>query len=372
MTTRLLQDKCRGSLIGGAIGDALGYAVEFLSLNMIREKYGREGIMDYELDHDGVAEFSDDTQMSLFTAEGLLNAFADGKTLSKDIIPYIATAYENWYYTQSRPALKMSKSWLTHVKALWADRAPGMTCMSALQTLTLANGTPVINNSKGCGGVMRVAPVGIFSAAHPQIIDIEHAGYLAGYAAEITHKHPLSTYASIALAMIVADCIAHDRIDRDRFRFIVIDHVFKLLNLYFKNDALLRELQLLTQKALDLAVSDRTDTDAIHILGEGWVAEETLAIAVFSAMRYINDFGKCIVCSVNHDGDSDSTGAVAGNIIGAVLGYGAIPEKYKDRLELHDMLLSVADDLAGTSSEEQTKERYINHKPFNINSSELL
>ena len=372
MTTQLLQDKCRGSLIGGAAGDALGYAVEFLSLSAIVSKYGREGISGYEFDNDGIAEFSDDTQMSLFTAEGLLNAIADGKIPGEDILPYIISAYSHWYYTQSRPALKMSKSWLTHIKALWTDRAPGMTCISALQTVVMSDNTPVINNSKGCGGVMRVAPIGIFSAAHPETISLEQAGFLAGHAAEITHKHPLSTLASVALAMIVADCIACDSIDRRKFRFIVIDRVFRLLGIYFSNNSHLRELQTLVLKALDLAESDRTDFDAINILGEGWVAEETLAIAVFSTMRYIDDFDKCIRCSVNHSGDSDSTGAVAGNIIGAILGYDAIPEKYRTGLELHDVLLSVADDLAGSSSAEQMKERYMNHKPFNINPSHLL
>lgn len=366
-----LHDKCRGSLIGGAIGDALGYEVEFMSLSSIRKRYGEIGISDYVL-HGCVAEFSDDTQMSLFTAEGLLNAFADGKIYEKEILPYITKAYEYWYYTQSRPELKMSGSWLTHISSLWSRRAPGNTCMSALHSITMPNAAPVINNSKGCGGVMRVAPIGIFSAAHPKVLDLEHAGYLAGYAANITHKHPLSTYSSMALAMIVADCIAHDNVNQDKFRFIVINRVFKLLGLYFKEEAQLPELQELVQKALDYAVSDKSDTDAILELGEGWVAEETLAIAIFSVMRYIDDFEKCIRCAVNHDGDSDSTGAVAGNIIGAILGYNAIPEKYLTNLGLHDVLVSVADDLGGFSSDEQMKERYENHKPFNVNKNYLF
>lgn len=186
----------------------------------------------------------------------------------------------------------MRKSWLTHVKALWSRRAPGNTCMLALQTISLPKGAPLINNSKGYGGVMRVAPIGIFSAAHPRLLDLEHAGYLAGHAADITHKHPLSTYSSMALAMIVADCIVHDNVDQEKFRFIVISRIFKLLGLYFKEEKSLSELSVLIQKAMELAVSDKTDTDAIREFGEGWVAEETLAIAVFSVMRYIDDFEK--------------------------------------------------------------------------------
>ena len=372
MTAEKLQDKCRGSLIGGAVGDALGYAVEFSSLSQIKAKYGEKGISDYELDSNGIAEFSDDTQMSLFTAEGLLTAIADSKTFEKDILPYITTAYEHWYHTQCRPPLKMSKSWLTHIKALWARRAPGMTCMSALQSISMSNSAPVVNNSKGCGGVLRVAPIGIFSAAPPKTLDLEHAGYLAGYAADLTHKHPLSTFSSMALAIIVADCIAHDKVDREKFRFIVIDRIFKLLGLYFKDDKHLAELNSLICHAFALAESEMSDTDAIRTLGEGWVAEETLAIAVFSVMRYIDNFEKCMICAVNHDGDSDSTGAVAGNIIGAILGYSSIPEKYRNNLELHDVIISVADDLCSVSSKEQMNIRYREHKPFNVEQPHLI
>lgn len=358
-----LQDKCRGSLIGVAVGDALGYEVEFMSLSEIRMRFGANGIADYVLDSDGMAVFSDDTQMTLFTADGLLCGVAAGLTHVKDILPYISKAYEYWYYTQSRPMSGMSGSWLTHIPRLWARRAPGNTCMSALHAITMSNAAMVTNNSKGCGGVMRVAPVGIFAATHPGILDIQHAGYLAGYAAGITHKHPLSTYSSMALAMIVECCIADDGIDRKKFRGIVLDRVFNLLDLCLKTDTHLAELRTLIQKALDLAVSARTDTDAIRCLGEGWVAEETLAIALFSVMRYIDDFESCIRCAVNHDGDSDSTGAVAGNIIGAILGYRAIPGKYLTGLELHDVLLSVADDLGGFSAPQRMRLRYRDHTP---------
>lgn len=372
MTTEQLQDKCRGSLVGGAAGDALGYEVEFMKLPSIIKRFGEKGIRDYVLDYNGIAEFSDDTQMSLFTAEGLLTAIAAGKVSDKDILAYIIKAYEHWYHTQSCAPVQISESWLSHIKALWSSRAPGITCMSALQTISMSSDAPVVNNSKGCGGVMRVAPIGIFSAAHPQTLDLEHAGYLAGYAADITHKHPLSTYSSMALAMIVAECIAYYKVDREKFRFIVLERVFKLLRLYFKKNRYLAQLSNLISKAIDLAESEKSDSDAIRELGEGWVAEETLAIAVFSVMRYIGDFEKCVCCAVNHDGDSDSTGAVAGNIIGAILGYSAIPQKYIMNLELYDVILSVADDLAGISSDEQMKERYVTYKPYNVCSSYLI
>lgn len=81
-------------------------------------------------------------------------------------------------------------------------------------------------------------------------------------------------------------------------------------------------------------------------LGGGWVAEETLAIAVFSVSRHINDFNACMICAVNHGGDSDSTGAVAGNIIGAIIGYEAFPDKFTKSIQLKELLITTADALS--------------------------
>ena len=81
------------------------------------------------------------------------------------------------------------------------------------------------------------------------------------------------------------------------------------------------------------------------LAGEGWVAEEALVIAIYCCLRYPDDFSKCLIVSVNHKGDSDSTGAIAGNIIGAYLGYDEIEEKWKEDLELSDVILGVADHL---------------------------
>ena len=102
----------------------------------------------------------------------------------------------------------------------------------------------------------------------------------------------------------------------------------------------------LVEKAIRLSKENTSDIDAIYQLGEGWVAEETFAIAIYSCLKYQNSFEDAIVCAVNHDGDSDSTGSVAGNIMGVFLGYDAIPKYYVDNLELKDVILEIAEDLS--------------------------
>ena len=93
-----LQDRIRGSLIGGAIGDALGYPVEFRSLQEIKKKYGEAGITRYEVVNDGIAHFSDDTQMTLFTANGYL--FGETRLCMRGIAGnatnYIQQSYIEW------------------------------------------------------------------------------------------------------------------------------------------------------------------------------------------------------------------------------------------------------------------------------------
>ena len=75
------------------------------------------------------------------------------------------------------------------------------------------------------------------------------------------------------------------------------------------------------------------------------MAEETLAIAVYCALKHENDFDRALIAAVNHDGDSDSTGAVTGNLLGPRLGLTGIPSKYLEHLELRSVLLELADDL---------------------------
>lgn len=113
----------------------------------------------------------------------------------------------------------------------------------------------------------------------------------------------------------------------------------------FRGDRHLKELTDIIDLAIELSGNEADDLDNIHMLGEGWVAEETLGIALYCALRHQDDFSAGVISAVNHKGDSDSTGAVTGNILGALLGYDAIEEKWKTNLELIDVIIEMADDL---------------------------
>lgn len=336
-------DKFRGCLIGGAAGDALGYPVEFMSEQKILNKYGDQGITAYELT-DGKALISDDTQMTLFTANGLLLGAGGGRKQGHlDSYPgYIRSCYGDWLRTQTEPyplPEGQCRSWLVQLPELFKARAPGLTCLSALRQEEEGTIDRPINDSKGCGGVMRVAPIGLyFDEAGYTPDDIDRIG---AQAAALTHGHELGYIPAAALVHII-HLLSHGE---DVTVLEAVLDMQRAMRRLFAQAGHLRDFLDLSDRAIELSVSDKADARAINILGEGWVAEEALAIALYCALKYSDDVDRCLIAAVNHRGDSDSTGALAGNIVGAYAGLSAIPKKYLDHLELREVILEMADDL---------------------------
>ena len=343
-----LQDRIRGSLIGGAIGDALGYPVEFIySFGEIQKRYGERGITRLdtrqhwldETEQVGKAVVSDDTQMTLFTANGLLNAKKQGISLKYGI----CRAYIEWYLTQiGKKSPKYKDCWISDVPELNHRRAPGNTCMSSLDDIY--RGKDPMNNSKGCGGVMRIAPIPLYAAVQNRM-SIDEADLLAAEAAEITHQHPLG-YISAALMSHVIYRLALDiEPTREGLERYIMEGVATIRKQYqtYHNDV--ERMAELAERAIYLLDNGKTDLENIGHLGEGWTGEEALAIALYCALKHFDSFEDAMIAAVNHGGDSDSTGAVTGNILGAAVGYEAIPQYYKDDLEMHDLILHMADDL---------------------------
>ena len=336
-------DKFRGCLLGGAAGDALGYEVEFMTARAILRKFGPQGITEYAL-HDGVARISDDTQMTLFTAAGLLVGTTRGmlRGIMGDYSDYVAYCYKDWLRTQQPGMLPEGKhrySWLMNEPRLYSRRAPGLTCMQALNSGCFGRIEEPINNSKGCGGIMRVAPIGLYFV--DSRLSAQHIDRIGAEAAALTHGHELGWLSSAVLVHIIHQLVSHPGIRIDRAVCDALDTVEQI----FPDTKHMGDLRQLVEKAMHLAEMGMDDLTAIESLGGGWVGEETLAIAVYCACKYPNDFDKALIASVNHSGDSDSTGAVTGNILGASLGLDGIPAKYRENLELADVILEIADDL---------------------------
>ena len=391
------KDKIRGCLMAGAVGDALGYEVEFMSRRAILSRYGENGIARFELDSNGKAQISDDTQMTLFTANGLLTGITEKRIhpqIALDEPEYlIIVAYLDWYYTQTGVRGKHRQfTWLRELPEMAHRRAPGTTCLSACANVI--DGKEVVNDSKGCGGIMRVAPMALLVAQEPYtnryFCSLEKLAEAGCYIAEQTHKHPLGFLPAGLLTILLYKLLPLSAEDAKKNLDSIINETLSFLDVmrkdkYDEEKAYLREL---TEKAVRLAHSDISDADAILQLGEGWVAEETWAIALYCAIRHIDSVEDAIIASVNHDGDSDSTGSVCGNIMGAIYGYEHIESRHifcpegrelEDTLELSNIILALADNLSTgctltegllrpqrTPEGKQWFERYVLMKPAGI------
>lgn len=347
-------DRYRGCLIGGAVGDALGAPVEFMSRSEILTKFGPAGITAYAPAYGRTGAITDDTQMTLFTAEGLLRAHVRQRMRSTHPAYTSVTAHalQRWLLTQgTRPQADLGvdeDGWLIQQRELYQRRAPGMACLSALREMTDFN-TPASNDSKGCGDVMRVAPIGMFAAStfhrlHDQKFAAE-TFRLGMENAALTHGHVSGQLPAGVLALMVGLVLrGADLAD-------ATETAMALLRQHRGH----QETTDLLEQAVHLASSQPGSLDALSTLGEGWVAEEALAISLYCALG-APSFEEGVTLAVNHSGDSDSTGAITDNLL--------------DGLELRGVIQSVADDLAtagdwpiGEFSESRETDYYWNRYP---------
>ncbi|MFR9729387.1 type VII secretion system-associated protein [Saccharopolyspora sp. MS10] len=331
-----------GCLLGGAVGDALGYPVEDDSIETIRAQHGAAGVVDFaDADRSG-GSISDDTQLTLFTAEGLIRASIRRRLhADPDPAPQVQHAYQRWLHTQGFDwkdaggplAGSPPDGWLIREKSLFARRAPGATCVQALHGY--ATGQPLgtmtarINDSKGCGGVMRAAPAGFWSADPTETFRVG-----AGTAA-LTHGHPSGYLPAGALAVIVSQLL------RGRSLPEAVDRALTELSGWEGHE----ETTSALRRAIELATEgDPTPEQIQQRLGEGRVGEQALAIAVCAALARPSSYQEALLLAANHSGDSDATASICGNIMGTAHTASAIPRGWRQRVELGELIEQLARD----------------------------
>ncbi len=292
-------------LFGLALGDSLGWPVEFKKLADIRAQYGPNGVTEPP----APALFTDDTQMTLAVAEALvLSGHAEIETLMQTV----AEKFIDWAHHPDTPG-----------------RAPGHTCLRGVANLE--NGmhwqAAGIKESKGCGSAMRAAPIGYLYQHNPnRLREVAHA---VGFA---THQHPAADAAALAAAYLIK--LALDGEPPGQYPRRLIEFC-RGRSIEF--DA---AIQRVTQ------VLDWPDTDAaIKRIGEGWVGEEAVALALYCCLKHPDDYLAAVRLGANIDGDSDSVACIAGGVMGARLSLSAIPMKWIARLERRSELETLAEGL---------------------------
>ncbi len=335
-----IRSRVHGCLVGGAIGDALGASIEFISIDQIRGGFGPEGIRDFKESYGRVGAITDDTQMTLFGAEALVLASQRFKRDDADAAPVtmsemVYRAYLRWLVTQGDDLPVewqgkdiLEEGWLMRGAVMHEQRSPGKTCLSALRAGVMGSAYNRINDSKGCGAVMRAAPFGL-TGAKP-----ERAFTLGMEAGALTHGHPAGYLSAAALAAIIASLReGHTVRSAVQTALTLLDELQPFEN---------ADVKKALTSAVELAASGTAPTaETIATLGEGWTGEEALAISVYCALA-AHDPRQAIIYAVNHSGDSDSTGSITGNIVGAARGLERLPEEWVAQVELADVISDLA------------------------------
>lgn len=367
------EERFVGSLLAGAAGDALGAPVEFNSHEAILVRFGRAGIIDFAPAYGRRGAITDDTQMALFTAEAMraMPAPRDGAGESpgmptvEDALPRLGIAYQYWLRGQGArsaitarldgpeaAALGYPASRLAGLPAMRARRAPGLTCLSALEQMR-AFDERAINQSKGSGAVMRVAPVGLFVAGRvgeerlrrdPSALAsaIDSAWTIGAASAAITHGHSAAQQCAGYLAALVmllaagrraaeAELMLQQRVGQDPANM-------ELRRVLAEVDA---ACEVARRRLADGEGRTEVHAAVLDDLGEGWTADEATAMALY-CLRMAQTLEEGLVTAVNIDGDSDTVGTIAGQLLGAVHGVAALPPRWRQELELADVIEETA------------------------------
>jgi ADP-ribosylglycohydrolase len=304
------RDRARGLIYGLALGDALGWPVEFMELPQIMAKYGRAGITEPP----DPALYTDDTQMSAAVAEALIEA---GHTDLDVLMGAVARHFIGWKRDPSTPS-----------------RAPGATSIRGVNALEM--GAPWreagVKDSKGCGACMRVAPVGYLYQA-----DAGRLQSVARAQGTLTHRHPTADAACVGAAFLVK--LALDGVNPEEYPSRVLSFAGGHAPEF--DEAIER-----TQSAVDWPDAEAALRAIGPTRGGGWIAEEAVAMALFCVMRFPADYASAVRLAANISGDSDSVASIAGGILGARLGTGGLPADWVARLENREYLTDLADRLA--------------------------
>ncbi|MFJ5693209.1 ADP-ribosylglycohydrolase family protein [Arthrobacter sp. NPDC093125] len=368
------KSRIHGCLLGGALGDSLGYAVEFDSITAIRDRFGAAGLRDFAA-LDGGTHFSDDTQMTLYTVDGLVEALEWANAgVGADANACLWLAYLRWLETQGitvpDPAPRPQARWIDRQPVLRHRRSPGKACLSGLATGEM--GTvyrPVNPDSKGCGTVMRSAPFGLIPH-----IPAEAVYKLSADAAALTHGHPSARQSAAIFSLLIHTLVQGGTLQAAART--AAEHVRSdpeaVPELQERLDAALRLAgatpangSAVDKNAADWAAAPGpaallSPEDLVRELGEGWVAEEALAVGLYAVLATakgdhgplppVEHFKAAVAVAVNHSGDSDSTGSIAGNILGAYYGEACLPADWLEALEAPEVIRGMADQLVSVTT----------------------
>ncbi|GAA3793462.1 ADP-ribosylglycohydrolase family protein [Streptomyces phyllanthi] len=334
MTTTLLAKRAAtGSLLGLALGDALGFPTEFNDIPSILEKCGPWR----EMELPNPAFVTDDTQMTLALGRALRTAMDRGPLSPEVLARHARAEYVAWSRSPDN------------------NRAPGRTCLVACDLLARERHPwqdASQMGSKGCGANMRVAPLGLV----PQLNDEQRAG-AAQLQAALTHGHPtalaaadLTAHAVRLLAQgaepmgLVGQLRSYAYENRGHYHTRWLGDLWQ----YSQDPSAAHFITRGWDECLDALDRVRQalrapspETDPCLATGEGWIAEEAFATGLLCFLLFLDEPVTALRRAACTSGDSDSIACLAGAFAGAYHGPAAWPTEWADRIEYQSDLVSL-------------------------------
>ena len=309
-------ERTRGSIIGLAIGDALGHPTEFVSsVRAIKAKWGELGVTDMmPSGRHPAGTFTDDTQMTICVARALVRA---GHAPLDELMKILGQEFVAWSRSNDN------------------NRAPGGTCMTGCRALSsgILWREAGVEKSKGCGAAMRAAPIGLYFWD-----DVDAMVRISAAQSSLTHRHPTGIASSVAAAAPVAFVLREKTLDGMlAFTRACVEKLdTKLLIEVGCSQALAEEIgnreMLAALDATEAALDKETD-DVCSLLGGAWIGEEAVATALWCVLKTKGDFREAVLRGANSSGDSDSIACIAGSVAGALMGIAGIPSDWVARVE---------------------------------------
>ena len=333
-------ERFEGCLFGGAIGDAFGAKIEMMSLDKIKALYGKASLKYIPKTGDKY-KVTDDTQMTLFTTEGLLKSLLKNNNLNVEPdYNEIYKSYLNWYKTQTADFADIKdKNGIMSVSSMFERHLPGRTCLEALKSNIMGTLEAPINNSAGNGGIMRIAPVGILYNHNPEL-----AFKIGVKCAAMTHGNPRAYLPAGFQASLIAELINGKSLNE------AIEKSIKILKEYKHSEYILAKIE----QGINLAKTDLSPLEAINLIGKGNTGDEALSIALYSILKNSAKIKASFTTAINHSGDSDTIGAITGNILGAMNGIKEFPRNWKDNIEYSEWMNRFAKALNFSARQEES------------------
>ncbi len=288
-----LKDKVLGGLWGAVVGDALGLPVQFLSRKEVRGR-GITGMTGHGTFNMPAGTWSDDSSLLLCTAEALLDGFDTDR---------MAGLFVKWltggYWTPFGYAFDIGYSTGTAIKRMASGIAP-----------EAAGGAADTDN--GNGSLMRILPVGIFSANS----NVPHLCELCSRASALTHRHPRSQMACVFYCLM-ARTLLEGATPADAYGKAVED-----FRTHYRKRPYEEEMGLF-ERLTDGGIAQLTDC---KIRSDGYVIH-TLEAGIWSLLN-TGSFAEAVLAAVNLGEDTDTTGCVTGGLAGIYYGLSAIPQQW--------------------------------------------